>query len=53
MIEPARLKSLFLELVQIDSHSRREGRIAARLARELGGLGAEVSFDGAGAALGG
>ena len=53
MIEPARLTSLFLELVQIDSHSRREGRIAARLARELGALGAEVSFDGAGAALGG
>ena len=53
MIEPARLKSLFLELVRIDSHSRREGRIAARLARELDALGAEVSFDDAGVALGG
>src|SRR5207253_3024988 len=39
--------------VQIDSLSRREGRIAARLARELDELGAEVSFDGAGAEIGG
>jgi len=53
VIERARLKSLFLELVQIDSHSRREGRIAARLARELGALGAQVSFDDAGVELGG
>ena len=53
MIQAERLKALFLELVQIDSLSRREGRIAARLARELGDLGAEVSFDQAGVALGG
>src|SRR4030095_6380452 len=33
---------LFLELVRIDSLSRREGRIAKRLARELEGLGAAV-----------
>jgi tripeptide aminopeptidase len=53
VIQPARLQALFLELVQIDSLSRREGRIAARLARELGELGAEVTFDNAGVAVGG
>ena len=53
VIQPARLQALFLELVQIDSLSRREGRIAARLARELDELGAEVSFDDAGAEVGG
>jgi len=53
VIEPARLRALFLELVQIDSLSRREGRIAARLARELGDLGATVTFDEAGAQVGG
>jgi tripeptide aminopeptidase len=53
VIQRARLQQLFLELVQIDSHSRREGRIAARLARELGELGADVTFDDAGAKLGG
>ena len=53
MIDAARLQALFLELVQIDSLSRREGRISARLARELGELGAEVSFDDAGTRLGG
>ncbi|TMB06593.1 MAG: M20/M25/M40 family metallo-hydrolase [Deltaproteobacteria bacterium] len=53
VIQPARLQALFLELVQIDSLSRREGRIAARLSRELAELGAEVSFDDAGAAVGG
>jgi len=49
MIDPARLKRLFLELVRIDSLSRREGRIAKRLAQELEGLGASVHFDDAGA----
>jgi tripeptide aminopeptidase len=53
MIERARLQQLFLELVGIDSLSRREGRIAARLAAELEGLGAEVEFDAAGVAVGG
>jgi len=53
MIDAARLQALLLELVQIDSLSRREGRIAARLARELTDLGAEVSFDDAGAKVGG
>lgn len=53
MIEVDRLRELFLELVQIDSLSRREGRVAERLARELRALGAEVEFDGAGAAVDG
>jgi tripeptide aminopeptidase len=53
VIDAARLQSLFLELVRIDSHSRREGRIAARLARELGDLGADVVFDGAGTKVAG
>jgi len=53
VIEPERLKALFLELVQIDSLSRREGRIAERLAREMRDLGATVTFDQAGVALGG
>ena len=48
MIQPARLQALFLELVRIDSLSRREGRIAARLATEMQDLGAEVAFDDAG-----
>src|SRR5579884_401639 len=53
MIDAARLRTLFLELVRIDSLSRREGQIAARLAAELRGLGAEVEFDEAGGAVGG
>src|SRR5262245_55086150 len=53
MIDRGRLQEFFLELVRIDSPSRREGRIAARLARELAALGAEAIFDGAGPALGG
>jgi tripeptide aminopeptidase len=53
VIQAARLQALLLELVQIDSLSRREGRIAARLARELRELGAEVSFDDAATAVGG
>src|SRR5688572_23281718 len=53
MIDRARLQALFLDLVRIDSHSRHEGRIAARLARELGDLGADVTFDDAGARIGG
>jgi len=53
VIQPARLQALFLELVRIDSPSRREGAIAARLARELGDLGAEVVFDDAAVGVGG
>ncbi len=51
MIRSDRLQALFLELVRIDSLSRREGRIAARLDRELRELGAEVAYDDAGRAV--
>jgi tripeptide aminopeptidase len=53
VIQAERLKSLFLDLVQIDSLSRREGQIAERLARELKDLGASVMFDRAHEAVGG
>jgi tripeptide aminopeptidase len=52
-IDRERLQTLFLELVRIDSLSRHEGPIAARLASELGGLGAEIVFDEAGTRVGG
>lgn len=52
-IDPERLKAYFLELVQIDSLSRREGAIARRLAADLEALGATVEFDDAGTAVGG
>jgi tripeptide aminopeptidase len=52
-IQAPRLQALFLELVQIDSLSRHEGRIAARLADEMRALGAEVLFDDAGTQVGG
>src|SRR6185503_4744263 len=48
-----RLTALFLELVQIDSHSRKEADVARRVERELAALGAEVWFDDAGAKVGG
>jgi tripeptide aminopeptidase len=53
VIQAARLQSLFLELIQIDSLSRREGRIAERLAAEMQELGADVVFDDAGTKVGG
>src|SRR5437667_1947801 len=53
MIQADRLQALFLELVAIDSLSRREGRIAERLAHELRELGAEAEFDDAGQHVGG
>lgn len=52
-ISRERLTALFLELVRIDSHSRKERAIAERLARELRELGAEVWVDDAGAKVGG
>jgi tripeptide aminopeptidase len=52
-IREDRLRDLFLDLVRIDSLSRREGTIAQRLATELLALGASVEFDEAGAAVGG
>jgi tripeptide aminopeptidase len=53
MIQADRLRDSLLELVQIDSLSKREGRIAERLAGELRGLGAEIEFDDAGTRVGG
>ena len=53
MIENERLKNLLLELVQIDSISRRERTIALRLKRELEELGGHVWFDDAGEKVGG
>jgi tripeptide aminopeptidase len=53
MINRERLVGEFLDLVRIDSISRREGRIAARLRRTLESMGATVEEDGAGAAVGG
>jgi tripeptide aminopeptidase len=43
-----RLKSLFLELVRIDSLSRRELDVAQRLRREVESVGASCRFDNAG-----
>src|SRR5262249_29511657 len=53
MIEAGRLRALFLDLVRIDSLSRRERRIAERLQAELEALGASVEVDGAGVQAGG
>jgi tripeptide aminopeptidase len=53
MIQADRLRDTLLELVRIDSLSKREGRIAARLEAELRALGATVEFDDAGTRVGG
>ena len=53
MIDKARLKERVLELVQIDSHSRKELAIALHLKEILEGLGGAVFVDDAGAAVGG
>ncbi len=53
MIERTRLVAEFLELVRIDSLSRRECRIAKRLGETLTGLGAAVEEDDAGQKVGG
>lgn len=53
MIETERLIDDFLGLVRIDSLSRREGAVAARLSAELRALGAEVRVDDAGRRVGG
>ncbi len=53
MIQADRLRDTLLELVQIDSLSKQEGRIAERLAAELRTLGASVEFDDAGACVDG
>ena len=53
MIDKARLKERVLELVRIDSHSRKERAIALRLQEILEELGGAVFMDDAGTAVGG
>lgn len=53
MINIERMKRTFLDLVQIDSHSRREGEIAAYLKRRCEEMGAQVETDDAGEKIGG
>src|SRR5690242_9478185 len=53
MINQARIKEHLLEIVQIDSISGREGKLAARLKAELAALGGEVEIDKAGEKVGG
>ncbi|MGH7899580.1 MAG: M20/M25/M40 family metallo-hydrolase [Candidatus Binatia bacterium] len=53
-IDKARIRDLLLELVRIDSHSRKERDVALRLEREMRELGAErVLVDQAGEKVGG
>ena len=52
-INQARLKTLLIELIKIDSLSRKELDVALRLKKELEDLGAEVWFDDAGEKVGG
>ncbi len=52
-ISTERLTALFLELVRIDSHSRKELAVAERLEGELRALGAEIWYDDAGTKVGG
>ncbi|MPZ75259.1 MAG: M20/M25/M40 family metallo-hydrolase [Deltaproteobacteria bacterium] len=53
MINQGRLKNLLIELIKIDSLSRKEYNIAMRLTREMEGLGATVTIDDAGEKVGG
>ena len=53
MIHQERLKELLIELVRINSLSRKEHSIAMRLKGELEELGGEVWMDGAGERVGG
>lgn len=53
MIKPERLKNLLIELIKIDSLSRKEYDVAMRLKREMEDLGAQVSIDDAGERIGG
>jgi tripeptide aminopeptidase len=53
-IDKARLRDLLLELVRIDSHSKKERDVAQRLEREMNALGAErIVYDDAGEKVGG
>ena len=53
MVNQDRLVQEFLELVQIDSHSGKEGKIAQTLVKKLQDLGLEVMVDSAGEKAGG
>ena len=53
MINQERLNSLLIELIKIDSLSRREREVAVRLKREMEDLGATVFIDDAGEKVGG
>ena len=53
MINHARLDNLLIELIKIDSLSRRERDVAMRLKREMEELGATVFIDDAGEKVGG
>ncbi len=52
-INQERLRQYLLDLVQIDSHSREEAQVAARLRADLEALGLEPEVDDAGEAVGG
>ena len=53
-IDKTRIRDLLLELVRIDSHSRKERDVALRLEREIRDLGADrILFDDAGEKVGG
>jgi tripeptide aminopeptidase len=53
MINQERIKNLLLELVQIDSHSRKEREVAERIKQYCEELGAQVEIDDAGEKVGG
>src|SRR6185503_16711614 len=53
MINQERIKNLLLELVQIDSHSRKERDVAERIKKYCEEMGAEVEIDDAGEKVGG
>lgn len=48
-----RMTGHFLQLIQIDSHSKKERAVAMVLQKDLEEIGAEVVFDAAGEAVGG
>src|SRR6266403_4958728 len=53
MINQERIKNLLLELVQIDSHSRKEREVAERIKKHCEAMGAQVEIDDAGEKVGG
>ncbi|HEY6367556.1 MAG TPA: M20/M25/M40 family metallo-hydrolase [Candidatus Binatia bacterium] len=53
MINQDRLKNLLIQLIKIDSLSRKERNVALRLQREMENLGATVWIDDAGEKVGG